>query len=763
MVMNIFSKKCPKCGKPVKNDARFCGECGQPLGGGIIKCAVCGTENNSDASFCKKCGRPLAESGVPEIQRHHWARKENDFAVRMETNDMPGMLRKGLIIEPGLNALLIERGVTKGTIPSGTYVLERPEQKLWDWMTTGIPERATLLLVEVTPTELIFNLGGRFTSDPLPIGMNIRMQVEVADPGKFIINLLKGRERLTKDDLREYLYPEVVATADQWLRGHSLKELAENPAVKNQLDIALEETMKKTFQQVGLVFMNIRAVELNLEPYDKIKGVRGKIALLNMSSSVDMEFRKTQAATDEEAWRIDEQVKLQRAQEEADLRKNWGEIQKSNILEDLAEETRKVEKEEARVDLFQRMRQTVLSDKMNDVRSEAEFDRFMDQIDHQKLLSQKEREDLLRNWKDEGEDHDRARVNLVARSEVELEYELRALKAKLLFSEDTLKVDNEIAIARKRADFEFEQRLKTAEQELELSRKQSEIQRDRQLLEEDHQKRLMEIEHQQKAHQIDDDKAEAEMALELLRRTKEIHRLDEEERLRIQRVDALERATGEQALLLGRLEVEARIQLAATESEMKRMSVLAELGPEALISVSGPEQARLLADLKKTEALKGMTEEQILAMSAKDSPEVAKAFQEKYQAIANGKASEEVKAMYERLMSDKEAYIKQTREDADKHTKDVSAAWEKAADQSTHAMDRMADVAKSFAQGSGSGQAPIIINTPSGAGGPMVVSGPGSQAGSHAPETKLCPQCGRFVPADSKHCEHCGKKFDGMN
>ncbi len=757
MVLNIFAKKCPKCGKPVKNDARFCGECGQPLGGGIVKCAVCNTDNSSDAAYCKSCGRPLAENSVAEIQRHHWARKENDFAIRMESNDLPGLLRKGLIIEPGLNALLIERGITKGTIPSGTYILERPEQKLWDWLTTGIPERATLLLVEVTPTELIFNLGGRFTSDPLPIGMNIRMQVEVAEPGKFIINLLKGRERLTKEDLREYLYPEVVAAADQWLRGHSLKELAENPAVKNQLDIALEETMKKTFQQVGLVFKNIRAVELNLEPYDKIKGVRGKIALLNMSSSVDLEYRKMEASSESEAWKIEEQVKLQRAQEEADLRKNWGEIQKSNILEDLAEETRKVEKEESRVELFQRMRTAVMSDKMNDVRSEADFEEFMNEVDQRKLLGQKEREDLIRAWKDEGEDHDRARAKMIARADVEQEYELRALKAKLLFGEDETRADSEIAIARKRADFSFEMTFRNAEQELQLAQKRTEIERARQQAAEDQRIREIEIRQKERAGEINADQAEAMMGLEVLKSMKEIHRLDAEERLRAEREDLLERAKAMHLIEIEKMQVSSTI-------EIDRINALAALAPEALISVSGPEQARLLADLKKTEALKGMSEDQILAMSAKDSPELAKAFQEKFAAIAAGKASEEVKAMYERLVADKDAYLRQSREDAERHTKDVSAAWERAADQSTHAMDTMADVAKSFAQGSGSSQPPIIINTPFGGGGPTVVSGPGSQQGTRSTsETKMCPQCGRFVPVDSKHCEHCGKKFDGMD
>jgi hypothetical protein len=64
---------------------------------------------------------PAAEicpKSTPEIQRHHWARNDQDFAIRLEADDLPGMLRKGITIEPGLNALLIERVVTRGTIPA---------------------------------------------------------------------------------------------------------------------------------------------------------------------------------------------------------------------------------------------------------------------------------------------------------------------------------------------------------------------------------------------------------------------------------------------------------------------------------------------------------------------------------------------------------------------------------------------------------------------------------------------------------------------
>ena len=115
---------------------------------------------------------------------------------------------------------------------------------------------------------------------------------------------------------------------------------------------------------------------------------------------------------------------------------------------------------------------------------------------------------------------------------------------------------------------------------------------------------------------------------------------------------------------------------------------------------------------------------------------------------------------------EREANLHQTQEDADKRAKEVSSAWEKASaqakDSTDRALDRMSDVAQAFARNQ-SGQP--VITTPQ-AGGPQVVY-PGGQVSSPGGqptvgETKVCPSCGRFVPAESHHCTYCGHKFEGV-
>lgn len=47
---------CPKCGKPVKAGAKFCPECGQRL---QAACPKCGKPVKAGAKFCPECGEKL--------------------------------------------------------------------------------------------------------------------------------------------------------------------------------------------------------------------------------------------------------------------------------------------------------------------------------------------------------------------------------------------------------------------------------------------------------------------------------------------------------------------------------------------------------------------------------------------------------------------------------------------------------------------------------------------------------------------------------
>jgi RNA polymerase subunit RPABC4/transcription elongation factor Spt4 len=736
--MAIFRQKCPNCGQIASRDAQFCPNCGGSLAGGTRICGVCNTENRSDAKYCKKCGSSLESSEAPEIRSHRWARHKDDFATRVETDDLTGLFKRGLQIDPGTNALLVYQGRVVDTVAPGVYTLETIPQHLTNWirdLAGGVPKQVTALLVDITPAELEFQLGGRFTQDDLPIGISIRLQAEVRDAGKFLVNMLKSDVRLSMEDLRAYLYPEIVQTTDKWLRQHTLEQLVEDYSVRQKLELDLEEALRTTFAQSGLHFLYVRTVELNLEPYDHIKGVRGKYALQVAEFKADAQGKRT-------LYEVESGAEIDIAQARLKARQKLLELGKQVDLVEQAEEARKVEQEEKKAGLYELMLEVVKQKKMAEVRSEADFEAFLDQMDREKLLREKERQELLRTWKETAEDHELAHRHLLSKLEIERKSELNLAALKLQYDQDQQKLESEIELGRKTAEFRWAMERRQLQEELENERARAEVAR-----------KKAQITDEIERLQIARDRDEALMAIELLGKMKEIRRLDDEEKLRIEREDWLARQRAGMEIKIQEFEIEERHRQAEREYELARIREIAKVSVEHLIVLSSPEQAQILADLKRTEALKGMSEEQILALAAEHSPEVARAFQEKYRALANRETDTRERELYERLMGENKEILRQMLAEADKSAQRIQ-------EMANHAMDRMAETAQAYARGGA--QTPPVIIMP-GSGTSQVVPG-GLEAGQQgeAAGYKLCPNCGRFVSVDAHHCEYCGHKFEGV-
>jgi len=700
--MALFSKDCPQCGHKNSNQASFCAQCGTPLGGGTLVCGVCGTTNRSDARFCKSCGRELAASAAPEVRAGRWARREDDFAVRIESDDLPGIFRRGIVVELGTNALLIENGVNRGLLPPGTYTLDSLDKRLLDWLTTGLPRTATALLVDVMPAELVFNLEGIYTSDPINIGLSVRLQAQVEEPARFLVNMLGRRERLSLEDLRLYLYPEITQLVEGWVRKHTVQELAEDLSLKEKLELALEEALKTTFAQTGLKFLNVRTLEINMEHLDRVKGIKSKYAL---------------QATEAEA--------------EAQGKQRLLDVMKGLNLTQLAEETAKVEDEERRAALYQRMRQAVLSEKMDEVRSEGQFEQFLDEQDRGKLLREKERADLVRTWKEEAEDHDSGRAHLVAKLDLDRQYEMRSADLKLRSDLSEKELEGELRLERMRASKQFEIDAARWEYELKHRRAEAEFVTEQRKID----LGLQAGEHDEEMRQLE---KEMELGLKGLRGIKQV-------RAEADRAEKELEWQNDQ----NKLDLEMQRERIKMEHELNRMDKLATLGTEALIAASPTEQGRILADLRRVDALKGMTEEQILAAAAKDSPDVARALAEKYRAIAEGKSNEREREMYEKLLAEKEGRERTASEAWRESTQAVRGMADKA-------LETMRDTVTAFARGQGG--TPVVITGPGGG----VVRTTGISASEAGGETKNCPKCGRFINAEARFCLYCGNEFEGV-
>jgi hypothetical protein len=210
------------------------------------------------------------------------------------------------------------------------------------------------------------------------------------------------------------------------------------------------------------------------------------------------------------------------------------------------------------------------------------------------------------------------------------------------------------------------------------------------------------------------------------------------QKVRIRREEMLLEAEREEKALERRL----REERAHHEAEMERLQQLGEMSVEALISVTDAQQAQMLVELKETEALAGMTEEQILARAAEHSPEVARAFQEKFRALSAEQRTE----MYERMLADREAASGQLAEA-------LREAAQMQQETAFRAMETQRDISVAYAQSGG--ESPVIV-TPGASGAGVVTSAAGTTG-----RAMVCPRCHLESPVGVKYCQNCGYEFFG--
>lgn len=151
-----------------------------------------------------------------------------------------------------------------------------------------------------------------------------------------------------------------------------------------------------------------------------------------------------------------------------------------------------------------------------------------------------------------------------------------------------------------------------------------------------------------------------------------------------------------------------------------------------LIAVAPNEKAQLLAELAKTEALKSLSTEQIPAIASEKSPLIDGALAE----ISDQGASEQAKAMYERILEEQKSSSAELRESHREMTEMMKEMFNKA-------LETQAQVAASFGQGLGQSS----------------VQNSSTPTAQPPQRIVVCRRCMAESPVGNKHCSNCGSEL----
>ncbi len=769
------TKVCPHCGKSIDADAKFCPYCGQPTDVPLGPCPYCGEMVAADAKFCPHCGRQLGGVRTPDIEEGVWRKSPDEFAVRVEPADLEGRLHKELEVQPGQQVVLLVDGrADEKRKGPGRYTVDSLFERL---LTLGRGRHVTGLLVDGGHVVLEFQLSKLYTQDDYELSGRCVVGVRVENPVAFFANVMKGRRTITLNDLRDYLFDEVKDAVQDVVGSQKLQELAGGLALKDQLANAVELHLNNTLAQSGLSFSGVHTADFVHPRFNALRKRWEDIHLSQLEREADFAAEDAQTAD-------------QRTQ--------------ARVFEERAE-------------VWEQMRRALLSNKMNSVRTDEDLKDFLANIDKRKLIRQEQLDILAEEFDQRKEDRVKARAHAAYLAELERDYSRK--QAELVWHTDytleqmasALKVEqqrlaDEGVLSEQRWQNDLAQMLRDADQ-ADWTRAEDEKQWvfDRQRKQDEqglhHEMAKAEALHQAELQAIRTDstlsvkqkEAEAELArarldaerqriqhdekmrqekaedehdialahegINLLAEMKKNKLAAEETARRIAREDELERAATAHQQELD-LREQARLDVAQQQAhELALIQARAEMSAEALISLAGPDQARAIADLKQTDAMKGMTDEQVYALMAARSPQVAQALAERFKAMAAQPegVDTKVQALYERMLED----IRQDRAKDNELRERTDERMQKLFSEALESQrSGMVEIARATSGGTPSQAGPVIITNPA-TGQPQVIQPGGGtpQASAAGGEVQICPRCHTKQPVGQKFCSNCGYKF----
>jgi len=400
---------------------KFCRVCGLPASTGTTVCGSCGKEVRSSSVFCWNCGKKLAEVAPPQFDTSRWARTPGDFAVRVDVEDVKGWLVKPLVIEHGLRALLFQAGRLAGqeVLTPGRYAVGGLVSRLSNFMIdravsivlmdagdvsielrNGIQdldagsreledgvrdlekgvgdveegladvEGDTSSLDEVqklqgAPGDLeegdrYPRKGNLWTADRVEIGTRSQLVIRVSEPETLFVNLIKGRARVTLEDLADLLAGEVEMLLTGILGRYQSDQLFTNFDVRYEIEAQLREHLGTTFSHLGLELVQLRFIDFTGPAYELLRKKRADQQFYERDADITMQrYRLVQRLREAESH--DKMHALKDAQELNDfLRQTEHELGLKKVIRDdemgrLADRLN-VESEDARIRLEQRFK-----------------------------------------------------------------------------------------------------------------------------------------------------------------------------------------------------------------------------------------------------------------------------------------------------------------------------------------------------------------------------------------------------------------------
>jgi hypothetical protein len=259
---------CPTCSAPLTGGQNFCGKCGTGAATGTKRCndGACATFSPGDARFCVSCGNPFGETTKPALRGETvWARTSSDLMARIEVRDVEGVLKKGVVIEHGTEALFLMNGKLIGPLEPGRHDIGGLLKR---FMNLQVRYEATAVVYDNSEFSLSFKDVKALTKENAEVIVDCELRMRVEDASKLFVGLAKGATQYPRSALQDFLAPEIANGLLEAIRPHGVQEFREFFSLKREFDLTLAQHLRTTLEHNGLALSYLRTLNYRQEQLD---------------------------------------------------------------------------------------------------------------------------------------------------------------------------------------------------------------------------------------------------------------------------------------------------------------------------------------------------------------------------------------------------------------------------------------------------------------------------------------------------------------
>lgn len=645
------------------------------------------------------------------VNEHNtWKRDEGGVGTVITENELRGITWQTFVVLPGTRCLFIDNGMSQGELEPGKYTSDSLYQRFTQ---LRLKSAIRMFTYDSGDIHIEYNTDRNFyTKENVKTGGKLSLVLKVDDGLLFHNNFLKAKTGIFKKDITEFARGEIDHILSGFIVRHSFEELYGNLELRRDLLNKLTSELRTTFSRIGVDLVHIPYFDYDEGPWQEAKDKSGELELARMQMKVEIDTRNLEY----EKSRANAEIELreQLLSQEFDIKEA---VARAKLEQDGAAAIEEVDQDKRLLGLKILSRETATE--MQALNTEEEKLNFLNRLDEKRSLSEQQKFEIIRAIDESNQDHGLARDLFVNKAKLmnQQEFDLLHLRYRHELNVQGLKNNKEVQV--------LEQDLlrngALNQGELDKIRISNDYDIDAVRLDLEKRRRIFDRE-----QGIEDAKADRDIESTKIDTYKEMKEAKISVKAQEQLVD--ERAFDN----LHRRELE----------KMKQMN---EMGAVALAAMAdGDERASMLANLARTQAFKGMSPDEILAASASDSPEIAKAFQEKYRLAA---------MQTEKMLAMKDQHVKDVKDMG------VSAQQIMGTVETTRAAN---PVHTNVAMSPGMGGMGGMMAWPGMVGGMGNQQQPPQAAPPPQEAEKFCTKCGKKQPESAKFCNSCGYSFPGM-